>query len=124
MAKLGVGVGEEFPAEAAAREEIFRPEREEPAGEPTVIHHHHHYRPRRRRLLRVALWVTLVSAVFRSLDFLANPPGDWRGRGGWADGADRWPPPQAYLPAVGSAAVVLAIGLVLWLTRQRAERSA
>ncbi len=106
MAKLDVGVGDEFPARDVGDDE--GPE----------VHHHHYYRRYRRPggWLRVLLWIVLISAFFRLLNYLTNPwAGGWGGpRHGW-DGPV-WTP---YFPLSGMIGSILVIGFVLWLLSAR-----
>ena len=128
MGKLGVGVGEEFPAEEARREdEVVRPR---PADhidrvEETVVHHHYYRRPWRGRFLRIVLWIALLSSLFRAMDYMTNPPGGWQYRGRWSGAADYWlrsGDPSPYFPAAGAVLAVLVIGVALWFLRPRGGR--
>jgi len=70
MSKLGVDVGDEFPAEEIRRDEN---------GE--VHHHHYHYRRRYRGpfgILRLVLVVMLITLGWRLVSFASFPFG-WRG---------------------------------------------
>lgn len=110
MGKLGVGVGDEFPADDVRREE---------GGE---VHYHRHYYSRRRGgFLRVILWLMLIGALFRGFDYLLNPDRWGRhyyGWGGWR-AEQAWGP---YAPLAGVVVAVAVIGGALWLLRCRDER--
>src|SRR4051812_17163277 len=107
MGKLGVGVGDEFPAD-----EIYR-------DEEGVVHHHHYYRRPRGRVLRIVLWCVLISALFRGLDYAFEPDSrPWRAEGGWGP----WGIVYPFYPLAGAVAVMLIAGAALWLLRCRDDR--
>ncbi len=113
MSKLGVGVGDEFPAEQI---------HEIRTDEDGVVHHHHYYRRRRGSFLRVILWIMLVSALFRAVNYATRPDEwAWRDRdGAWRDGAWVWGGHAAWNPWLGFAgliATIVIIAGVLWFTR-------
>ena len=113
MAKLDVGVGDEFPARDVGEDE--GPE----------VHHHHYYRRYRgyRRpggWLRVILWIVLISTFFRLLNYLTNPwSNDWGGRHGPAYGWWDGPAGAPFFPVSGMIGSVLIVAFILWLLRGR-----
>ena len=113
MAKLDVGVGDEFPARDVGEDE--GPE----------VHHHHYYRRDRgyRRpggWLRVILWIVLISTFFRLLNYLTNPwSNDWGGRHGPAYGWWDGPAGAPFFPVSGMIGSVLIVAFILWLLRGR-----
>lgn len=100
MSKLGVGVGDEFPAEQI---------HEIRTDENGVVHHHHYYRRRRGGFLRVILWIMLIGLLFRMVNYLSGPD-DW----GWRHHDAYWNP---YFGLAGLLAAIVIIGGALWLTR-------
>jgi hypothetical protein len=106
MSKLGVGVGDEFPAEQV---------HEIRTDENGVVHHHHYYRRRRGGFLRVILWIMLIGLLFRAVNFLSGPD-DW----GWRDHGAAWREHAGWSPYYGLAGIVTAIvviGGALWFSR-------
>lgn len=103
MGKLGVGVGDEFPAEEIRRDE-------------DGVVHHYHYRCRRRpfRILRLVLAILLIGTAFRALH-LAFAPRLWAPlvRDGWSP----------FMPLGGLLIAMLVIGGALWLL-ERADLEA
>jgi hypothetical protein len=122
MPKLDVGVGDEFPAR-----EVHGRDRE-----PETVEVHNHYYRRRGPfgLLRVFLWIALISLFFRALNWLTNPGDDWgryhhdrwdgRWDGDWAAGpvGMAWP----FFQLGGVIVAMAIIGVVLWLVRRRDGR--
>ena len=98
MAKLDVGVGDEFPTEENRRE----------------VHHYHHYYYRRRpgRFLRILLSIALVVLVFRLIDRFTDFA--------WWNMPMRGMSPFAYYYPFGSSlSLIIVLGLVLWFLRGR-----
>jgi hypothetical protein len=112
MAKLGVGVGDEFPARDASDS---RPD--------TVEIHHHYYRRRRPyRFFRLVLWIMLISLFFRALSLVVNPPGYWGHHhyGPWG-GYDSYGPYGAltsFFQLGGMVVGMAVVGFVLWFARR------
>lgn len=100
MSKLGVGVGDEFPAEQI---------HEIRTDENGVVHHHHYYRRRRGGFLRVILWIMLLSVLFRAVNYVTGPD-DW----GWRHHDAYWNP---YFGMAGLLAAIVIISGALWFTR-------
>jgi hypothetical protein len=100
MSKLGVGVGDEFPAEQI---------HEIRTDENGVVHHHHYYRRRRGGFLRIILWIMLLSVLFRTVNYVAGPD-DW----GWRGHDAGWSP---YFGFAGLLAAIVIISGALWFSR-------
>jgi hypothetical protein len=113
MSKLGVDVGDEFPAEEIHRDE-----------DGAVHHHHYHYRRRRYRgpfgFLRFMLVIMLITLGWRLVGW-ATFPFDWHG-------PDRYAGPPffgagpffgSFFALGGLIVAIAAIGAALWFLRNR-----
>jgi hypothetical protein len=110
MSKLGVDVGDEFPAEEIRRDE-----------DGTVHHHHYHYRRPRYRgpfgFLRFMLVIMLITLGWRLVNFASFPSG-WHG----ADRYSGYPFFAIASPffAMGGLVVgIVVISAALWALRSR-----
>ena len=108
MSKLGVDVGDEFPAEEIRRDEN---------GE--VHHHHYHYRRRYRGpfgLLRLVLVVMLITLGWRLVSF-ATYPMYWRGYDRFAG----YPffSANPFFALGGAVIGIVVIVAALWFLRNR-----
>jgi hypothetical protein len=108
MSKLGIGVGDEFPAEQI---------HEIRTDENGVVHHHHYYRRRRGGFLRVFLWIMLIGFLFRAVNYMSGPD-DWS----WRHHDTAWNP---YYGLAGLVTGIVVIGGALWLLRctSRSDRT-
>ena len=108
MSKLGIGVGDEFPAEQV---------HEIRTDENGVVHHHHYYRRRRGGFFRVILWIMLIGLFFRAVNYMAGPD-DWS----WRDHGGAWNP---YYGLAGLVSGIVFLGVALWFLRcvDRGDRS-
>jgi hypothetical protein len=101
MAKLDVGVGDEFPTE-----EIHR-------DENGVVHHHHYYRRRRGPygFLRVILTIALIMMVFRLFDYSS-----------WMDMDLPWMPHGLFRFAGTLVGIAVIVGLLAFCRRDFRDR--
>lgn len=114
MSKLGVDVGDEFPAEEIRRDE-----------NGTVHHHHYHYRRRYRGpfgLLRIFLVIMLFSLAWRLMNFVTYPFG-WHGYDRYGrfpfDGNPIFAFGGPFLAFGGTMLGIVVISAALWFLRNR-----
>jgi hypothetical protein len=109
MSKLGVEVGDEFPAEEIHRDE-----------DGAVHHHHYHYRRRYRggpfRVLRIVLVVMLITLVVRAVNYAVFPH-YWYGPARFAGNPFFFGNP--FFSLGGLVIAIAAIGAALWFLRCR-----
>jgi len=99
MAKLGVGVGDEFPTEEIVRDA------------DGTVHHHHYYRRRRRPFggLQVVLAIAWVILVFHLLHVVV-----------WDMGWDLPFLPHGYVRFAANLIGLLAVTAAIWFFRRDA----
>ncbi len=106
MSKLGVEVGDEFPADEVRTD----------TDQNGVVHHHHyHYRRRPFRFLRFFLVVTLFGMVFRALHFVLGPS-HWRGDDRYGANYYGWSPIEQL---IGLGVGIAIVSGALWFIRRR-----